>query len=235
MTNVKWVCRLAAVCAIVTSVALAAAQGGGGGRGFGQRGGFGGGMDPTGLNLLRRADVQRDLALTDDQKTKIQALQESMRGQGFGGRGGGGGGGGGGNFDREAMRAEMEKRNAETKAKIAEILKPEQVTRLGEIRIQLAGNRAILDADVQKALGLSEEQKSKINDLNNKVQEAMRSLFQQMQDGSMTREQLQESMSKNNETLNTELGKVLTAEQAAKLKAMGGKEFKADPPQRPPF
>jgi hypothetical protein len=231
--------KLTIACAVVMCAALAAAQGGGGGRGQG-RGGFGqgGGMDATGLQLLGRADVQRDLALTDDQKAKVQALRESMRGQGGRGGGGGGfggGGGGGGNIDREAMRAEMEKRNAETKAKIAEILKPEQVTRLGEIAVQLAGNRAILNPDVQKTLGLSDEQKAKITELQTKMQEANRGLFQQVQDGSMTREQIGEAMQKNNETMNAELGKVLTTEQAAKLKAMGGKEFKADPPQRPPF
>lgn len=238
MKSMSTMGKLMVACAVLSSAALVAAQGGGGGgggRGQG-RGGFGqgmfGGYDATGLRLLNRADVQRDLGVTDDQKTKLQALQPQRGGGGGGGFGGGGGGGG---ADAEARRAEMEKRNVETRAKIAEVLKPEQVTRLQEINVQLAKNRAILNADVQKTLGVTDDQKKKIEDLNRKMMEANMGLFQQMRDGSMTQDQLRESMVKNNETMNAELGKILTAEQAAKLKAMGGKEFKADPLPPPPF
>lgn len=242
----------------VTSLALAQGGGGqgqGGGRGQG-RGGFGqrgGGMTP--LTLLGRSDVRKDLDLTEDQITKVEALIEKsrpqrgqggagggggQRGQGGGGQGQGGGGqrqgggqGGGQLTDeqRAAFAEAAKKRADEQKAAIAEILKPEQVTRLSEIGYQLQGNMAILSADTQKALGLDEKQVASIKDLQTKQQEAMQALFQKMRDQELTREELQEKMTKNNDIMKTELGKILTSAQAAKLKAMGGtKPFQADPP-----
>lgn len=244
MNRIMGYSRLVVACAILACTVLVAAQGGGGGGGRGGgdqgRGGFGQrglGNDATGLNLLRRADVQRDLNVTQEQKDKITALQDEMRGGGFGGGGGGrgagggggfGGGGGGGNFDPQAMREAMEKRNAETLEKLGKILDANQMKRLKEIRIQLAKNNAILMPDVQKDLGVTEAQKTKIADLQTKQREAMMSLFQ---DQGMSREDRQAAMEKNNQVMDAELGKILTSEQSAKLKEMGGKEFKADPPQ----
>lgn len=62
--------------------------GGPGGPGFGPGGGYSG---PS--RLIMRKDVQTDLGLTDEQKTKIQALLKANR-PSFGGPGGGGPGGG---------------------------------------------------------------------------------------------------------------------------------------------
>ncbi len=225
MNKGTWMVRLTTVVAAAACVALAAAQGGGQGRGgFGQRGG----MDGTGLNLLGRADVQRDMQITDAQKAKITALQEKQRAA-FG-QGRGGGGAGGGNFDPDALRAEMEKRNAETKKEIAAILDEGQVKRLGEIRVQLAGNRAVLDSEAQKALALSEAQIHQVRDLQAKQREAQAALIEKMRNQELDRDQMRAAQQKNNEVLGAELGKVLTDAQRAKLKEMGGTEFKADPP-----
>ena len=102
--------------------------------------------------------------------------------------------------------------------------------RLDEINVQISGNRAIQQPAIQKALGLSEAQVKQINELQQKQQEAMRSLFEKVQNQEITREDMQASMQKNNKTMDDELAKILTADQAAKLKEMGGKPFKADPP-----
>ncbi len=51
-------------------------------------------------------------------------------------------------------------------------------------------------------------------------------MMQDMRDGSMSQEEMRAAMQKRQTALNEELGKVLTAEQAAKLKDMGGKPFK---------
>ncbi len=227
----------------VTSLALA--QGGGQGRGQG-RGGFGqgrgGGMTP--MTLLMRGDVRKDLELSEEQISKVEALQPQrgqggagggQRGQG-GGQGGGGqrqGGGQGGQMtdeQRAAMQEAARKRAEEQKAAIAGILSPAQVTRLAEIGYQLQGNMAILQPDTQKALGLDEKQIAAIKDLQSKQQEANQALFQKMRDQELTREELTEKMTKNTDIMKAELGKILKAEQAAKLKAMGGtKPFVADP------
>lgn len=241
------------VVSFVAVTALALAQGGGGqGRGQG-RGGFGqgrgGGMTP--LSLLMRSDVRKDLDLKEEQITKIEALQPQrgqggagggQRGQGGGqgggqrGQGGGGQGQGGGgqrgqmtDEQRAAMQEAARKRAEEQKAAIAAILSPEQVTRLGEIAYQLQGNMAILQADTQKLLVLDDKQIASIKDLQTKQQEANQALFQKMRDQEITQEELRDKMTKNTDIMKAELGKILKADQAAKLKALGGtKPFVAD-------
>jgi Spy/CpxP family protein refolding chaperone len=212
--------------------AMAVAQGGGARQG---RGGFGGGGGGNEFGLLRRSDVQADLQLSTEQKTKLDSLRESMRGsRGDGGQRGQGGQGGEQrtpptDAEREARRADMESRRAEMQKQLASVLKPDQITRLREISVQLRGNMALLDDKVQGELGLSSAQVAKVKDLREKMSEAMRSVFEKAQGGEITREQAMESARKNNDVLKVELGKVLDANQAAKLKALGGSPFKADP------
>ena len=232
------------VISLLAVTSLALAQGGGGqGRGQG-RGGFGqgrgGGMTP--MTLLMRGDVRKDLELSEEQITKVEALQPQrgqggaagagggQRGQGGGQRQGGGQGGQLTDEQRATMQEAARKRVEEQKAAIAAILKPEQVTRLTEIGYQLQGNMALMQADTQKALGLDEKQIAAVKDLQTKQQEAMQALTQKMRDQELTREELQEKMTKNTDIMKAELGKILNADQAAKLKAMGGtKPFVADP------
>jgi hypothetical protein len=231
------------VISLLAVTSLALAQGGGQGRGQG-RGGFGqgrgGGMTP--MTLLMRGDVRKDLELSEEQITKVEALQAQrgqggaagagggQRGQGGGQRQGGGQGGQLTDEQRATMQEAARKRAEEQKAAIAAILKPEQVTRLTEIGYQLQGNMALMQADTQKALGLDEKQIAAVKDLQTKQQEAMQALTQKMRDQELTREELQEKMTKNTDIMKAELGKILKADQAAKLKAMGGtKPFVADP------
>jgi len=79
---------------------------------------------------------------------------------------------------------------------------------------------------IQKDLGLSEDQITKLKDLQQKQQEANRAVMQKVRDGGMSREDVQATMQKNEEIMNTEIGKILTSSQAAKLKEMGGAPFK---------
>lgn len=277
--------RLIAIGVLGGCVALASAQGGGG---QGRRGGFGGrgGNMFSELSLANRSDVQTDLGVTADQKTKLQELSTKMRGNrgqrgnrggqggaggngggaaGAGGSGGAGGVGGGagsgasggaggsagvggvgaggaggasgggrggfgsGNFDPEQFRKQMEERRAQSHKDLAAILNETQMKRLGEISVQLRGNRAILDAEVQKSLGLTDDQKKQIESLNTKQQEANRSVMEKVRNQEVTREDAQASREKNDKAMAEELGKILTSDQSAKLKAMGGKPFKADP------
>jgi hypothetical protein len=53
----------------------------------------------------------------------------------------------------------------------------------------------------------------------------MQALMQKMRDQELSREEMQEKMKKNGDIMNTELGKVLTDNQRAKLTEMGGKKF----------
>ncbi|MBI1333913.1 MAG: hypothetical protein JST12_12380 [Armatimonadetes bacterium] len=197
-----------------------------------QRGGFmmggaGGGANPA--MLLGREDVQKDLALTDAQKDKVATLtdQNAMRDRFMKAMQDAGV-----SFEdmrtdegRKKMQPIMEKMQADMKKEIDAILTPEQSKRLGQIGVQMAGNRAILQKDVAKALGITDDQNEKIQNLVKMQGDAQRGLFQKMQDGELTREDLQDKMKKNGEIFDTELGKLLTDNQKAKLKEMGGKPF----------
>ncbi len=263
----KLVQRGIVVVSLVAAMGIAFGQVQGQGQGQVRRGGgFGrqmGGQRGGGeLQLVMRSDVQADLKVTEDQKTKLTALRGAGRGQGgqrgqrttgaagaTGTRGTGTGGTGtagaqGGaqgqrgqrgqgtpmsEADRAAMVKRMEDMRAEQHKQLAAILDAGQLKRLAEIAVQLQGNRAIQNPETQRTLGLSAAQLAKLKDLNDKQQEANRAIFQKMQDQELTREEAQATFEKNTKVMNDELAKVLTGDQAAKLKAMGGAPFKADP------
>lgn len=241
--------------AMLVCVALAGAQGGGQGRGGQGRGGFGqgrmgGGMQSE-MQLAFRKDVQTDLGVTAEQKTKLDELQAKQRqgrggaggagaggvrggGAGAGGNGGGAGAGGnrgnggGGGFGQmtDEQRAAMAKRQEEARKELATVLTEAQMKRIGEIRVQLAGVRAVMQPDMQKSLNLTTEQITKISDLQTKQREANMALFQNQD---LSQEDRRTKMENNNKVLDSEIVKVLTADQNSRLKAMGGKPFKADP------
>jgi hypothetical protein len=195
---------------------MSLAQGFGGGR----QGGRGGGNSIAGL--LRRADVQADLQLTDDQKAKIAALPapaRRARGQ---------------NAtpptpeEQEAARAQA----LETTKQAEAILTPEQTHRVREIRIQLAGERAVLMGEVQTALGVSAEQKAKLKVLDTNYRAANQSIQEKVRSQEIDRAAARTSQQANTETLMTEIHKVVTPAQFDKLKELGGKPFVSTEPAR---
>ncbi|MES1227678.1 MAG: hypothetical protein ABUL72_03350, partial [Armatimonadota bacterium] len=105
---------------------------------------------------------------------------------------------------------------------------PAQYKRVKEIGVQLAKNSAILQEDVQKELGLSPETIEKAKKLQDGAQKANMEVGQKMRDQEIEPADGMAIMEKNNKALEDELGKLLTKEQAEKLKTMGGAEFKAD-------
>lgn len=212
---------LVAGIAVLAAVSMAQGGGGGGRGGFGQgRGGFGM-QDPSGVFLLRREDVQGELKLTADQKSKLTTIQEDQRAKMREMFQGGGGGG-----DREAMMAEMQKMQAENNKVTLAVLDDTQKKRLKELAVQRMGNGVAANAEMQKELGITDDQKAKIKDLQAKQQEANQAVMQKMRDGEIQREELQGIMQKNTDIYNAELGKILTDAQKAKIKEMGGKPFK---------
>ncbi|MCB0826371.1 MAG: hypothetical protein KDC26_09295 [Armatimonadetes bacterium] len=227
----------------IGAVAPASAQGrgqgggqqGGGGQGRGQGGGFGGqrgGMMGGGASvaqLVGRADVQKDIKLTDEQKTKIekinadaqaqrQAMFEEMR------NGGGGG-------DRQAMMSQFQKMQEDIDKKVEAVLTAEQKTRITQIKVQLQGARALMDNKIQNELKLSVDQKKKIEDLRAKQQQAMQEVMRRVQDQEIQREDVGPLMEKNNKIMDEELMKVLNDDQKKVFADMKGPEFKADPNQ----
>lgn len=218
----KRVLLIGLVAALAT---VGLAQGGGQGRGGMRMFGRGGG----GLQLATRDDVAKELKLTGEQKTKIEDLQEKtreeMRSQFQSMRGSGG-------PPDEAtmatMRKKMEEMQAEEKKQLNAILSPEQAARLKELGLQRAGNMAIMDPEVQTDLGLTDAQKAKIKDLQDKQQAAMRTLFEKMQNQEIDRSEMRPLMEKNMKIMGDELMKILTEDQKKKLEAMKGKPFTFD-------
>jgi hypothetical protein len=212
--------RLTAVSVAILTAAMSFGQG----QGRGGRKGRGPGGNNSLIRLVQRPDVQADLGLSDDLKTKVAALRPA-RGAGGGGRGNGGGGGG---VRTAPTPEEQATRLADERKLIAEVLSADQVKRLDEIMIQLAGDRAVLLLPVQTALSLTDDQKSKVTALSDKFREANQSLMSKVQSGELTREELGPKYTANARVLGEEIHKLLTAEQLTKLKALGGKPFKAD-------
>lgn len=229
----KHTIKVLTVASLVVLGALAMAQGGGGGRQGGQRGQFGmmgGGRGSVG-SLLNIAEVQKEVGLSQDQIDKIKAYQDKAREEARAAREAGGGGGGGGNFDREAMMKAQAERTAKEEKALKEIVTEAQWKRTYEIWIFNQGNRAILNEQVQKDLGFSDEQKAAVKKLQAQQQEASQSMMEKMRNGEIERDQIQDLVQKQQTVMNDELGKIPTADQAAKLKEMGGKPFKL-PEQR---
>jgi hypothetical protein len=215
----------AIVLGVLVFGALSLAQGGGGRqRGFGG-GGMGGRNNPA--MLLRRSDVQTDLGISADQKSKLDDLMTSMRGQR--GQGGAGGGTPPTDAERQARRAEMESRMAEMQKKVDDILTQQQLGRLKQISLQLRGNMALTEPDIQKEVGLSGDQISKIKGLQETMQQASQSVMEKMRDQSITRDQAMAAFKTNTQAMNDSIGKILTHHQMDKLKELQGAPFKADP------
>jgi len=213
--------KLFVVIAVVALVGSAMAQGGGGGRG-GQRGMRGG--NPNSLSsLIRRADVQKDLAITDDQKTKITEIQTSSRQKMQDARAAAG-------DDRAAQMAAMQKIGEEVGKEQLAVLTADQQKRLKEIFVQVRGTQSVLNPEIQADLGLSDDQKSKIADLQKRQQQANQEIQAKVRDQSIDQAEDRTEQQKNNEVLATEVEKVLTDAQKSKLKEMGGKPFTADAP-----
>ncbi len=228
--------------ALVATLAVASsalAQGGGGGQRGGQRGGmqFGNAMNSESV-LLLRTDVQKDLKLTDEQKTKLTAIQtemgEKIRAQFQASRGGDGGGNGqagtrGERFDMEAIQKQMEAMQKESNEKAKAVVTPEQWTRLGQIKVQLGGPRMFLEDEMVKKLGLKAMQKLSITELLDKQQAANQQIMMKFREEGADREALMGEIRKNDAILRTAVEEVLTADQKTLLKEMEGPKFAADP------
>jgi hypothetical protein len=119
----------------------------------------------------------------------------------------------------------MAERRAQQKKDLAAILNDGQMKRLGELLLQRESYNALTQEEVQKALNFTSDQTQKVKDLQTKAQEANQSIMEKTRNQEMTREEGQAARTKNTKTMNDELQKILTADQAAKFKEMQGKAF----------
>lgn len=195
--------------------------------------------------LIYRQDVQKELKLTPEQVTKLRQMRDKfederesfMENVRFNGGNEGQANNGGGRTTLGGPNSEMGKFFADMLARqtkeLKEILSEEQHTRLSELALQQGGMRSLMDPELQKKLGFTEQQTAKVADLQKKQGEAMQTIFQKMRDGELDRSELQPLMEKNNKIMDTELEKVLSAAQKQKFKELQGAPFKFNENENP--
>jgi hypothetical protein len=212
---------LAAFLLMAVNGAASAQRGGG----FGQRGGFGGG-----LALLRTPEVQKELKMTPEQISKVDAKQqevgEAMQ-QLFQSAGN--------PQDMTAEeRAKFQARVQEVQAKaVNDILTDEaQRKRFRQLELQQQGGNALTRKEVADELKLTDDQKKKIGDLQQEANQARRDAMQGIRD--MSPEERQKAMAKLQDmqkaTTEKQVG-VLTDAQKAQWKEMQGAAFTFPPVQ----
>lgn len=238
------------VMVLVSSVAAQDRPREGGRRGFGMRGmgmmggGMGGGMGRGGMGMLLQVEqVQKEIKLTEDQKAELKKLNDAAREefrkameefrdlspeearQKF-------------QENREKYQQQAQQRAKEMTEKLGQILKPEQMTRLNQIEMQLAGVQVLQRPEVQEKLGLTDDQKSQLKTIQEEMQSKMQELFPRRGDDEgerpsreEMRERMQQAWQKMAE-LRQETEKkckaVLTDEQRPKLVELMGEPFELD-------
>jgi Spy/CpxP family protein refolding chaperone len=209
-------CLKAAVAGIVAATAcVALAQGPGGGRGM-----FGGGgrfNDPT--FLLGAEQVQKELELSDEQKTKVGSLVDDARQSMMGLR----------DLSQEERQTKMQDMAKANRKKIDDILMPPQRERLDQISLQIAGAGALSRPEIADKLSLTADQKSKLQELADDAQQKRMDLFSA---GPPTDQQeMQDRMQKAQKIGADQKEKamaVLTADQKQTFEKMQGKKFDFD-------
>ena len=128
-----------------------------------QGGGGGGGFVPSAYGVVGTSeDLQKELKISDEQKTKLKEAMEPInkkrmelvpRGQG-------------GQQQTDEQRKErtekMAKLTEETKAAVGTVLNAEQAKRLGQIDYQMMGMAAYSNAEVQKKMSFTDAQKETV-------------------------------------------------------------------------
>jgi eukaryotic-like serine/threonine-protein kinase len=193
---------------------------------FAQRGqgrGFGGGFGAGNLMLLNQKSVQEELKLSPEQVKKFEEQSEKQREE-FGGLR---------DLSPEERRTKLQEQVKATDVAVKAALDENQLKRLKQISLQQRGAASLGDTEVADAVGLSSEQKDKVQSIQRAAFEEQRAQFQGGGgggDGEERRRKFQEARTATNEKLLA----VLTPEQKEKFKTLGGEPFKGqiEPPRR---
>jgi periplasmic protein CpxP/Spy len=202
-----WMVAGLLVAAMVSQTAFAQREEGRRGRG-----GPGGGMfgPPTAGALLRAKEVQEALKLTDDQKSKIEKIndetREEMRKLFQDG------------MDRDKM-VEITKKTSE---KINEALDADQQKRLMGILIQVNGAAAIADPSVAKELNVTEDQKKELQEVRMSAREELQGLRD------LSGEERGKKAAEIQADINKKILAKLTPDQQQQLESLKGEKVEID-------
>lgn len=180
---------------------------------FAQRGGgFGRG---GGANMLRIPEVQSELKLTDEQKTKVTdalaKLQEQRQGQSFQG------------LSPEERQKMMADRRAAEDKQLADVLNADQMKRYHQLALQQQGVSAVLDKPVADQLKITDDQRTKIQAVIDEQRAAMRDLFQNGSSGDRTA--MMQKMQDMRKQTDEKIASLLTDDQKNQWKQMIGAAF----------
>ncbi len=223
MPVVKLILKFAMALSIVSvfSVsAMAQGRGGGGGPGGGRMG-MGGG--PIGLMMMK--EVRDELKLDEEQVKELDEMGKSMRDSFAGMRPQGGGA-----PDPAAMQEAMEKMRksmAELESKLEDMLDPKQMDRLVGLVIQRENLRALSSKMVAERLEITDEQKTKMAELEKENGEKMREMFT----GGFSPE-MRDKIRVAREEADEKIKGLLTSTQKELMETLKGPEFKFPEPQR---
>jgi len=212
------------VVALLVAPAMAQRPGGG-------FGGFGGG---GGAMLVGNKSVQQEVKATDAQVEKLNALAqevgEKQREQ----------------FQklqdlsqeqrREKMTELTQTMNADLRKSLVEILKPEQIKRFEQIQVQQAGLNAFATPRVQETLKLNDDQRSKIREMIEEQNQAMRDAFQGGAGGNQSdRQAAMQKLTEMRKRATEKALALLTDSQRTSYKELTGEPFeiRLEPPRRP--
>jgi hypothetical protein len=160
------------------------------------------------VRLLAEKAVQEELKLSEEQVKKVNDLS-SKRGDVYRNRDQ--------NLSREDYQKLFQEQGKATEKSIAEVLKPEQVTRLGQIALQQQGMNILSDPEVATVLQLTAEQKETVKGIQDELRTALRNLGN-----------TDESRKKGDELRKAQgdkMAAVLTESQKSKVKEMLGAPF----------
>jgi protein CpxP len=206
---------LIAGVALVLAVAQTADAQQGGRRGFGR------GFSVSQAQLASLEQVQEELKLNDEQKTKVTSINEKLstqRRELFQGA----------NQENRAERGEqLAKLSAEATSQVQAALDEEQKKRLRGIWIQVAGAAIALEnEDLAKELKITDDQKRELERVGEANRRAAGEAFQGFAD--LSREQRTEKFNQFRRESNERALAVLTPEQREQLEKLQGKRVEVD-------
>ncbi len=188
------------------------------GRGIG-----GGGFGPSNLMLLSQESVQAEIKLSEDQVKKVDEQLDKQREAMAGLR----------DLDQQERRTKLQEQLKANDSVVGGILNEGQAKRLKQIMLQQRGAAALGDAEVAQAVGLTSEQKEKIQGIQQAALEERRAQFQGGGGGG-DREEMRKKFEAARAATNEKITALLTAEQKDKWTALTGEPFKGEirAPQR---
>jgi hypothetical protein len=212
--------RSTCLALLLVSSTLGLAQEGGPGRG-----GFGGRMargmgGPPSMGLMAIAadtEVQKALAVTDEQKGYLDALREQVKQEND-------------EFNKTVedlrgeerfakMREHFEKRGPEIESDLKEVLGDAGFVRLKQIRLQMVGVMEWMNPETAREIGLTEDQTSQLRD-------SMREQVMQLR--GTDREQMREKMTEMRKSMEEKGLALLTEKQKERWLAMLGEPAAVD-------